>query len=227
MDNQHIGDNHNAPVFYQCYKRMGEFIPQLVGEGKQPRAMLEYSGCLFHGLQQMGSHDLFEALRTHDLRSSVSPLRGMAGLPLGACGGALHPGAGLPAARPRLAAPLRRPVRRRRLDRVRGFSPSEMALPNQPDVAYEFVKTLRDCGFHWVMVQEHTVETPRRTWTGTSAPCSPSPGLHQLRMARPRASSPSIKTQGSDTKLVAQMQPYYEAKGWTAGSWPARAFRRW
>jgi hypothetical protein len=27
---------------------------------------------------------------------------------------------------------------------VRGFSPSEMALPNQPDVAYEFVKTLVD-----------------------------------------------------------------------------------
>ena len=24
-----IGDNHNAPVFQRCYKRMGEFIPQL------------------------------------------------------------------------------------------------------------------------------------------------------------------------------------------------------
>ena len=32
-----------------------------------------------------------------------------------------------------------------------------------------------------------------------------------------------IKTQGSDTKLVAQMQPYYEAKGLHAGSWPASA----
>ena len=29
-----IGDNHNAPVFLWCYKRMGEFIPQLVREGK-------------------------------------------------------------------------------------------------------------------------------------------------------------------------------------------------
>jgi hypothetical protein len=37
------------------------------------------------------------------------------------------------------------------LTRVRGFSPSEMALPNHPDIAYEFVKTLRDCGFNWVM----------------------------------------------------------------------------
>jgi hypothetical protein len=44
------------------------------------------------------------------------------------------------------------------LERVKGFSPSEMALPNHPDVAYAFVKTLRDCGFTWVIVQEHTVE---------------------------------------------------------------------
>jgi len=36
MDNQHIGDNHNAPVFHWCYKRMGELIPQLVREGAQP-----------------------------------------------------------------------------------------------------------------------------------------------------------------------------------------------
>ena len=28
MDNPGIGDNHNAPVFVWCYKRMGEFIPQ-------------------------------------------------------------------------------------------------------------------------------------------------------------------------------------------------------
>ena len=44
------------------------------------------------------------------------------------------------------------------LQRVRGFSPSEMALPNHPDVCYEFVKTLRECGYRWVLVQEHTVE---------------------------------------------------------------------
>ena len=29
MDNPGIGDNHNASVFHRCYKRMGEFIPQL------------------------------------------------------------------------------------------------------------------------------------------------------------------------------------------------------
>src|SRR5204862_7096678 len=43
MDNPGSGDNHNATVFQWCYKRMGDFIPQLVDEGKQPRVMLEYS----------------------------------------------------------------------------------------------------------------------------------------------------------------------------------------
>ena len=55
MDNPGIGDNHNAPVFHWCYKRMGEFIPQLVDEGKQPRVMLEYSGTLLHGLRHDGA----------------------------------------------------------------------------------------------------------------------------------------------------------------------------
>ena len=44
MEHQDIGDNHNAPTFVWCYKRMGDFIPQLLGEGHQPRVMLDYSG---------------------------------------------------------------------------------------------------------------------------------------------------------------------------------------
>ena len=63
MDNPGIGDNHNASVFHWCYKRMGEFIPQLVDEGKQPRVMLEYSGTLLHGLRQMGLNDVFDNLK--------------------------------------------------------------------------------------------------------------------------------------------------------------------
>ena len=30
MEHQDIGDNHNAPVFRECYRRMGEIIPDLV-----------------------------------------------------------------------------------------------------------------------------------------------------------------------------------------------------
>src|SRR2546427_33938 len=63
MDNQGIGDNHNAPVFQWCYKRMGDFIPQLVDEGKQPRVMLEYSGTLLHGLRHMGLNDVLDNLK--------------------------------------------------------------------------------------------------------------------------------------------------------------------
>ncbi|MBN1308228.1 MAG: hypothetical protein JXA18_09950, partial [Chitinispirillaceae bacterium] len=63
MEHQHLGDNHNAPVFHWCYKRMGEFIPQLVNEGKEPRVMLEYSGTLLHGLRKMGLDDVFDSLK--------------------------------------------------------------------------------------------------------------------------------------------------------------------
>ena len=38
-------------------------LAQLVNEGKQPRAMLEYTGCLTHGLIKMGAGDVIESLR--------------------------------------------------------------------------------------------------------------------------------------------------------------------
>src|SRR5438874_10130610 len=63
MDNPGIGDNHNATVFHWCYKRMGEFIPKLIDEGKQPRIMLDYSGTLLHGMRQMGLNDVFDSLK--------------------------------------------------------------------------------------------------------------------------------------------------------------------
>jgi hypothetical protein len=97
------------------------------------------------------------------------------------------------------------------LGRVRGVSPSEMALPNHPDVAYEFVRTLVDCGYRWVLVQEHTVEE-----LDGGSPCNPHlPNLLVCRSSRGETASivALIKTQGSDTKLVGQMQPYYEALG--------------
>src|SRR4030042_107890 len=64
MDHPNVGDNHNAAVFHWCYKRMGEFIPRLVAEGRQPRVMLDYSGTLLHGLHAMGLRDVFDSLRT-------------------------------------------------------------------------------------------------------------------------------------------------------------------
>ena len=106
LDNPAIGDNHNAPVFLWCYKRMGEFVPQLLDEGFQPRVMLEYSGTLLYGLRQMGANDVLDALAevTGDVR--YRPAGGVAGLPMGPRCGSLHPGPGLPSPRAGLAAPL-------------------------------------------------------------------------------------------------------------------------
>ena len=57
------GDNHNAAAFANCYKRMAELIPQLIHEGCNPRIMLDYSGNLLWGFQQMGRQDILDSLR--------------------------------------------------------------------------------------------------------------------------------------------------------------------
>jgi hypothetical protein len=139
MDHQDIGDNHNAPVFVWCYKRMGEFIRQLLGEGRQPRVMLDYSGTLLHGMRQMGLDDVFGALGYLTPRSAGPPGRGVARLHLGPRGGPLHPPQDfrlhVRAWQHHFAAVFGLEA----LGRVRGFSPAEMALPNHPDVACAFV----------------------------------------------------------------------------------------
>jgi hypothetical protein len=212
MDHQGVGDNHNAPVFHWCYKRMGEFIPQLIHEGKQPRVMLDYSGTLLHGLRDMGLNDVFDSLKTITVnpqyRDAVEWLGGAWGHPVAPSTPVQDYRLHVKAWQHHFAAIFGFEA----LARVRGFSPAEMALPNHPDVAYEFVKTLRDCGFRWVLVQEHTVE---RAETGHGPERKHIPHKLVCRNSHGEAASivAIIKTQGSDTKLVAQMQPYYEAKG--------------
>ena len=161
MDNPGIGDNHNASVFHWCYKRMGEFIPQLVDEGKQPRVMLEYSGTLLHGLRQMGLNDVFDNLKRITCDPRYRHGGRMARLRRGdtrwrrprrcRISGCTSPPGSITS---------RRSSAWRRWAACAGSRPPEMALPNHPDTAYEFVKTLKDCGYQWVLVQEHTVERP-------------------------------------------------------------------
>jgi hypothetical protein len=205
------GNRHNASVYRECYQRMAEFIPTLVDEGLQPRVMLEYSGTLLHGLAQMGHNDVLDQLRRVAEEGPYRHAVEWLGAPWGHAVAPSTPTQdyrrhvlawqhhfahlfGLPA-----------------LARVRGFSPSEMALPNHPDVAFEFVKTLCDAGYEWVLVQEHTVEL-----AGTGRPLEQPHLPHRLVCKRSTGEVASIiaivKTQGSDTKLVGQMQPYYEAK---------------
>ena len=206
-----IGDNHNAPVFRWCYKRMGELIPQLIDEGAQPRVMLEYSGTLLYGLRDMGAYDVIDALRAITVNRRYRDAVEWLGCPWGH---AVAPSTPVQDYRLHVRAWQQHFAAMFGLEalaRVRGFSPSEMALPNHPDVAYEFVRTLKDCGYRWVLVQEHTVEEP----DGASVSHLHLP--NRLVCTNSRGDSASIvalvKTQGSDTKLVGQMQPYYEARG--------------
>ncbi len=211
MDHPDIGDNHNASVFHWCYKRIGEFVPQLVREGKQPRVMLDYSGCLLHGLLQMGLDDVIGDLRTitcePTYRCHVEWLGSAWGHSVAPSTPVQDYHLGVRAWQQFFAAIFGFEA----LGRVRGFSPSEMALPNHPDVCYEFVKTLKECGYHWVLVQEHTVE---RIEDGgpIHEPHIPHKLVAKNSQGQTLSITAIIKTQGSDTKLVAQMQPYYEAK---------------
>lgn len=206
-----IGDNHNWGTMAWCYKRMGEFVPQLINEGKQPRAMLEYSGTLFHGLRQMGQNDVIDALKGITCNPSYQHAIEWLGCPWGH---AVAPSTPVQDFRLHVQAWQHHFAAIFGMDalaRVRGFSPSEMALPNHPDVAYAFVKTLTDLGFEWVLVQEHTVEQPD---SGHGPELKHLPHRLVCRNAEGETAEiiAIIKTQGSDTKLVAQMQPYYEAQ---------------
>jgi hypothetical protein len=210
FDNQGIGDNHNAPVFLWCYKRMGDFIPQLLGEGLEPRVMLEYSGTLLHGLRQMGSNDVIDNLKRITCDPGLRRCVEWLGCPWGH---AVAPSTPVQDYRLHVKAwqhHFAAIFGLEAIGRVRGFSPSEMALPNHPDIAYEYVKTLKECGFSWVLIQEHTVEQP----DGSGIDMKHVP--HRLVCRNSKGEEVSItaviKTQGSDTKLVAQMQPYYEAR---------------
>ena len=144
--------------------------------------------------------------------SQLSPLRRVAGHGVGPRGGAVHAGAGFSAARAGWQHHFASIFGSEALGRVKGFSPPEMALPNHPDVCYEFVRTLKECGYRWVLLQEHSVE---RVEGGCEIRNPHIP--HRLVARNSNGQSLSIvaliKTQGSDTKLVGQMQPYYEAKG--------------
>jgi hypothetical protein len=196
----------------RCYARMAEFVPALLAEGREPRVMLEYSGTLLHGLRLMGADDVIESLR----RITCVPEYRRAVEWLGApWGHAVAPSTPVQDYRLHVRAWQHHFAAMfgvEALTRVRGFSPSEMALPNHPEVAYEFVRTLVDCGYRWVLVQEHTVEEP-----GTGAPPRHRHVPHRLVCRNATGATASIvaivKTQGSDSKLVGQMQPWYEARG--------------
>jgi len=209
--NPGTGDNYNASVFADCYGRMGDIIPELVGQGKSPRVMLDYSGELLFGLRKMGRSEVLERLRRVTTEPSLRRYVEWLGTMWGHAVASSTP---LPDLKLHMRAwqhNFAAIYGWDALERVRGFSPPEMHLPNHPDAAYEYVRALKECGYAWLLAQEHTVETLEGRGLGDRhIP-------HRLVARNSSGEEVSIlaliKTQGSDTKLVAQMQPFYEAKG--------------
>ncbi len=210
MENQGFGDNHNAPVFLNCYSRISDIVRGLAANGKNPRVMLDYSGNLLWGLKQMGHEGVLDNLRlvtcdknyfrnvewlgtmwSHAVASST-PVPDLA----------LH----MQAWRHHFAGIFGFEA----LERVKGFSAPEMHLPIHPDVCYEYVKALKENGYEWLMVQEHTIQN--LDGSGIRRPHFPHRLVAKNSLGETQEIAILIKTQGSDTKLVAQMQPYYEAK---------------
>ena len=85
-----IPDNHNAAPFAWCYSRMGEIIPDLVRQGHNPRVMLDYSGNLLWGLEQMGRSDVLDNLKRITCDPSLSALRRVARNHVEPCCGSVH-----------------------------------------------------------------------------------------------------------------------------------------
>jgi hypothetical protein len=209
MRHQEIGDNHNAPIFAECYARMGEVVPELIRAGHNPRVMLDYSGELLYGLRKMGRGDVLERLRgvtcDPELRKYVEWLGTMWGHPVASSTPLPDFKLHMRAWQQHFAGLYGWDA----LSRVRGFSPPEMHLPNHPDAAFEFVKAIRECGYQWVLLQEHTVETLEGR--GLQKKHLPHRLVAKNSCGEELSIIAIIKTQGSDAKLVAQMQPYYEA----------------
>ena len=207
------GDNHNAEPFAQCYKRLADIIPNLVKEGCNPRIMLDYSGNLLWGVHQMGRTDITEALRflvcDTQMQKHVEWLGTF-------WSHAVAPSTPIPDLKLQISAwqhQFANLFGTAALQRVKGFSPPEMHLPNHPDTLYEFIKALKECGYQWLLVQEHSVENLNGSPLNHEQKYIPNQLIAKNSLGEVINMIALIKTQGSDTKLVGQMQPFYEAQG--------------
>lgn len=211
FENQGIGDNHNAGVFFWCYHRLAQIIPDLVNEGKSPRVMLDYSGNLLWGLRQINGGVALDHLKKITCDKKYYPYVEWLGTMWSHSVVTSTPVPDIKlhimAFRHHFASIFGKEAE----ERIKGFSAPEMHLPIHPDVCYEYVKALKECGYEWLMVQEHTIEN----LNGQSIrnPHFPHKLVAKNSLGQIQEITVLIKTQGSDTKLVAQMQPLSEAEG--------------
>jgi hypothetical protein len=188
---------------------MSDIVRELSKAGQNPRVMLDYSGNLLWGLEQIDGGNVLKNLKlvtcdkkyhryiewlgtmwSHAVVTST-PVPDIK----------LH----IMAWRKHFASIFGKEA----IKRVKGFSAPEMHLPIHPDVCYEYVKALKECGYEWLMVQEHTIEN--LDGTGITNRHFPHRLIAKNSLGQAEAITVLIKTQGSDNKLIGQMQPYYEA----------------
>ena len=146
------GDNHNAEPFAQCYRRLADLIPQLIEQGCSPRIMLDISGNLLWGAEQMGRRDITEAWRylacDPEMQRHVEWLGTF-------WGHAVAPSTPIPDLRLQIEAwqhQFAAAFGLEALQRVRGFSLPEMALPNHPDTLFALVEAMQQAGYRIVPV---------------------------------------------------------------------------
>ncbi|MBN3038570.1 MAG: glycosyl hydrolase family 57 [Candidatus Omnitrophica bacterium] len=210
MEHPDIGDNHNAVVFLECYSRMSDIIRELVKEGANPRVMLDYSGNLLWGLAQIEDGRVLDNLRLVTTEKKYQRYVEWTGT---MWSHAVVSSTPVPDIKLHIAAWREHFASIFGLEavkRVQGFSPPEMHLPIHPDVCFEYVKALKECGYEWIVVQEHTVEN--LDGSGIKRPHLPHVLVAKNSKGEVQKITALVKTQGSDSKLIGQMQPYYEAK---------------
>ena len=205
------GDNHNAESFTHCYKRLAQIIPRLINEGYDPKIMLDYSGNLLWGIEQMGRRDILESLTYLTCEKKMhSHVEWLGTFWSHAVASSTPPSdfkLQIRAWQHHFSALFGKNA----LRRVKGFSLPEMDLPNHPNDLYKLITALKECGYKWLMVQEHSVENLDGSNLKDEQKYIPNKLKAQSSNGETVSILTLIKTQGSDTKLVGQMQPCYEA----------------
>jgi len=212
---EHISekDNHNAEPFAQCYKRLAEIIPSLIDEGYDPKIMLDYSGNLLWGIEQMDREDILASLKHLTCDETVHPHVEWLGTFWSHAVASSTPPLDFKLQITAWQHHFSALFGEEALGRVKGFSLPEMHLPNHPDVLFQLITALKECGYQWIMVQEHSVQNLDGSNLGDNQKYIPNTLKAQSSNGDTVSILSLIKTQGSDTKLVGQMQPYYEALG--------------
>ena len=213
MDNPGIGDNHNAAGVRWCYKRMGEFIPQLDQRRQTAARDAGLLGRRCFMARAMGLDDVFDNLKRITLDPAYRGAVEWLGAPWGH---AVAPSTPVQDFRLHVRAWQHHFAAIFGLDalgRVRGFSPPEMALAESSGRRLRVRTTLKECGYQLGDGPGTYGRAPRGRRRDPEARHVPHRLVARNSRGETQAIIAIIKTQGSDTKLVAQMQPYYEAKG--------------